>query len=263
MKLFPGQQPQEIFQHRMMAMTLQQRGLFAWSKREYRHVIGKGLPTGELTLRTQYQLSEMMHDQAEDLDAAEVLQQVIQAVGAGRPAEAPVAGRTMGEVRSRMDFFLACHWEAKGDQGKRREYLAKALADDPTDIDVLIGCYRLPDATREYRDKIHGLIERAGADLRDKISDEPENAANYNQLAWLIGNTEGNQDEALQLSEKLVESSPDAGGYFDTLARVYFAKHDYANAVKYQTKAAEIDPHSGQILRQLDVFRRKRDEMKK
>ena len=258
-KLFPGQQPQEIFQHRMMAMSLEQRGLFAWSKREFRHVIDQGLPTAELTLRTQYQLSEMLHDQAEDIEAAEGLQQVVQAVGAGRPAEAQVAGRTLGEVRSRMDFFFACHWDAKGDQAKRREYLAKALADDPGDIDVLIGCYRLPDATREYRDKIRGLIEKAAADLRDKISDEPENAANYNQFAWLIGNTEGNQDEALQYSKKSVELSPEAGGYFDTLARVYFAKHDYQSAVKYQTKAAELDPHSGQILRQLELFRKKRE----
>jgi hypothetical protein len=45
------------------------------------------------------------------------------------------------------------------------------------------------------------------------------------------------------------------GQYLDTLAHCYFAKQDYATAVKYQTEAAKLDPHTQAISRQLDVFR--------
>ena len=44
-------------------------------------------------------------------------------------------------------------------------------------------------------------------------------------------------------------------GYLDTLGRCYYAVGDYANAVKFQSQAIELDPHSGQMNRQLVVFR--------
>ena len=56
---------------------------------------------------------------------------------------------------------------------------------------------------------------------------------------------------------------PTEGGFYDTLARCCFAKGDLDNAVKQQTKAAELEPHSGLIQRQLDFFRKKREEKKK
>jgi tetratricopeptide (TPR) repeat protein len=42
----------------------------------------------------------------------------------------------------------------------------------------------------------------------------------------------------------------------DTLARCYAAKKDFANAVKYQSRAAEIDPYSHQIARSLGEYRK-------
>ena len=263
LSLHPGKRNEDLIQHLVAGANLQQRGIFPWSKREFRYVISTGPATGNITQTAQFRLSELMHDQAEELEAAEVLQQVLQAVGANRPAEAQVSDRTVGEIRSRMHYFTACHWQAKGDRVKHREYLDKALAACPSDIDVLIACHKLPDVTPEYRQKILKFIEQAAADLREKISDVPDNPSNYNQFAWLIGNTEGNLDEALRYSKKSLELTPDAGGYYDTLAHVYFTKGDYENAVKQQTKAAELDPHSGQILRELGMFRKKLAEKKK
>ena len=90
----------------------------------------------------------------------------------------------------------------------------------------------------------------------------PTEATSYNQFAWLVGNTEGDFDEALRYSKKSIELKPGYGGYYDTLAHVYFAKGDYENALKTQTKAAELEPHSGQIARKLAVFRKKWEEEK-
>ena len=98
--------------------------------------------------------------------------------------------------------------------------------------------------------------------LRDAIVEDPESAAAFNQYAWLVGNTAGDLDEALKCSLKSLELEPETGGYYDTLAHVYFAKGDYENAVKSQTKAAELDPHSGVIRRKLELFREKLKEKK-
>ncbi len=142
---------------------------------------------------------------------------------------------------------------------------------DPGDVDVLIACYRLAEQPPEYHAKIVALIKKEAAASheliaetasREQTAEESELASLYNQFAWLIGNTEGDLDEALKYSRKSVELIPTEGGFYDTLARVYFAKGDLENAVKQQTKAAELEPHSGLIRRQLEFFRKKREEQK-
>jgi hypothetical protein len=50
------------------------------------------------------------------------------------------------------------------------------------------------------------------------------------------------------------------GGYLDTLAHCYAAKKDYKTALKHQTRAAELEPHSGEIRRALERFKRLREE---
>ena len=253
---------QDLIRHLYIATVLQQRGQFAWAKREFRYVTASSAAANDVATRAQFSFAEMLHDQGEDKEAAEVLQQMTQAAGANRPREARLTGRTLGETRSRMYYFFACHAISQGDRAKQREYLDKALGEDSADLDVLIACYHLPDAAPDYRDKIRKLIRKAADDLHEAINEDPEVATNYNQLAWLVGNTEGDLDEALQYSKKSLELSPDAGGYYDTLAHVYFAKGDYDNAVKSQSKAAEMDPHSGQIIRKLAIFRKKLEEKK-
>ena len=81
-------------------------------------------------------------------------------------------------------------------------------------------------------------------------------ASANNQLAWLVSNTTGDFDEALRCSHRSLELAPDTAGFLDTLGRCYYAKGDYENAVKHQTRAAELEPHSGQIRRQLELFKK-------
>ena len=79
-------------------------------------------------------------------------------------------------------------------------------------------------------------------------------ATDYNQFAWLVGNTYGDFDEAIRLSHKSLELRPDAGGFLDTLGHCYYAKGDLENAVKYQTQAVKLEPHTGLIQRKLNQF---------
>jgi tetratricopeptide (TPR) repeat protein len=254
-KLSPGRQVDEVVIHLMSAYHLRERGLFKWAQQEYRYVI-ETLPSGhQITATAQFGLSEMLHDQGEDLRAGEVLKPLVETIAkAGMAPDNKIAGRAPASIRSRMNHFFALHWGDKGDRQKQREYLEAAVAADPTDVDVLIACYRYPDATAEWKQKTREMIKKAADALRQQIANEPDEAVYYNQFAWLIGNTEGDFEEALKFSRKSLELDPDAGGYYDTLGRVYYGKGDYENAVKYQAKAAELDPHSGLIQKQLKLF---------
>jgi tetratricopeptide (TPR) repeat protein len=262
-RLHPGRQEEQLVHHYTVAQQLRQRGHVAWARREYEHVIAKGADEEELTVMSRVYLSDMLHDQCQDIDAAAALEKLVRAVDAGKVTEAMLYGREVRDIRSRQLYYAACGWAAKDNAAKQREYLQKALDANPEDIDVLIACYHLPGQPADYHAKIVGMVGKTAAKLHGAIAADPDDPLMYNQYAWLVGNTEGDFDEALRCARKSLELQPEEGGFYDTLAHVYFGKGDLANAVKYQTKAAQLDPHSGLIQNKLNLFRKKLEEKKK
>ena len=260
--LHSGKQEEQLIRHCAVAQQLRERGQFAWARREYEHVINQGGEEEELTVLSRLYLSEMFHEQGQDLDAAAVIEKLVKAIDSGKVGEAMLAGREIRDVRSRLPYFYACHWAAKNDAAKQKKYLDKAIEVNPEDVDALIACYHLANQPAAYHTKIIGLVEKAAAKLHQAIAVDPDSPTPYNQYAWLVGNTEGDFDEALRCSRKSLELQPEEGGYYDTLAHVYFGKGDYENAVKYQSKAAQLEPHSGLIQQKLKVFRKKLAEKK-
>jgi len=144
---------------------------------------------------------------------------------------------------------------------------------------VLIALYRLPNQSPERQKKTRGLLEDAAKGFREEIQawrtaleradNEREQqdfgrmlATAYNQLAWLIGNTTGDYQEALQFSLRSLELRPGEAGHMDTLGRCYYAVGDVASAVKTQQEACRIDPHSGALRRQLDFFLKEQEKAK-
>jgi Flp pilus assembly protein TadD len=248
-----GNQPAQLIMHWETAQALQHRGLFKWADEEYRQLIEANIP--ELAFDAQRRRAEMWHDQGENLDAAEALQQALKLIEQIGPANLTYADTTPEELRARMNYFRACHWQDQADPEKHAKYLKAALESDPTEIDVLIACWKLKDQTPEFHERVGELIDHAAAALRSKIGNPPEDASACNQFAWLVGNSTGDFDEALSYSLKALDLLPDSGAFYDTLAHVYFAKGDVENAVKNQARAAELEPHSGLIRRQLEVFR--------
>jgi tetratricopeptide (TPR) repeat protein len=281
----PGREEIRLYNRAQIAQRLSKRGLFPWARREFEYIIAQGDSNNMTSIDAQWTFSEMLHDQGEDLTAANVLEVMLKkADSKTNPAAAArvgdtlqrlylfrrktnnpgrIADLTISELRARVYYLQACHWDQAGDPAKKRECLEKAAQLEPCDIDVLIACYRLPDQTPEYQKKIKELIRQTADDIRVEISAQPDNPSLYNQFAWLVGNTEGNFDEALKYSQKSLELAPGNGGLYDTMARVYYAKGDYENALKNQEKAAELEPHSGQIAKQLELFRKAREEHRK
>ena len=275
--------PDEPSAHVVAAFSLQDRGLLEWAEREYRHVIKLGPAGSDHELRSRLLLSEMLHDLGKEQPAAKVLQGAVDTCEKD-PAAVEVLrnrlGRELGSIKSRMYYFYSRQDVADGDRKKQMERLEEAVKADPTDADVLIAMHRVPNASEEWKKKTLGQIDRATGHFRDKIAEwtrqsaeapsEPireyanrQLASMNNQFAWLVGNTVGDYDEALRCSKRSLELRPNTGGYLDTLGRCYFAKGDLENAVKYQSRAAELEPHSEQIQRQLDLFKKALAESKK
>ena len=148
----------------------------------------------------------------------------------------------------------------QGDDKAYAEFLKQGIKADPTDADVLIGLYKLPNQDPADLKQTKDLIAKAVEQSRNIIEEIPDDPMAYNQLAWLVGNTEGDFDEAIALSQKSIElkraNEPSSvGGYLDTLAHCYYGKGDYEHAVSTQEEAAKLEPHSQAIARQLKVFK--------
>ena len=268
--------PENQDAHLLVAIKLQDLGLHDWSEREFRHVI-KLSPAGSVhDFRARFYLSEMLHDQAKELAAAEALQPICDLMDKDASAKETCAraGRPDSEgVYSRMHFFYACAATEKGQAAEAEARLDKAISHDPSDVDAIIALFRLPNPSDERKAKTQALIDSTAKQFRMQLEVFKQNAEqnpneqsqNYynqqvalmcNQLAWLVGNTTGDYDEAVRLSQRSLEIRPDYPGYLDTLGRCYFAKGDLDNAVKYQSQAVKLDPHSGQIRRQLELFKK-------
>jgi tetratricopeptide (TPR) repeat protein len=259
-----GDNPQE---HASVVDRLVERGLVEWADRELRQIIALG-PVGSVTdVRARRFLADSLHDRRRDREAAEVLKGLLDAADADPMVMQRMrAARQPGEVtisllRSSMNFYFACDAEDQSDSARQRQFLDKALEQDRTNVDVLIALYRASREQPQQRAQFLALIKDVIETCRGQIENAPDEPTFYNQIAWLVANTEGDVDEAIRLSHKSVdlaraegESPKRVGGLLDTLGHCYFAKKDYANAVKYQTEAATLDPHTASIARQLKVF---------
>ena len=268
--------PDDVQHHYRLAVLLQQRGLFPWAEQEFRYLLEHVAEDSLIQLDVRYSLSEMLHDIGKEQSAGEVLKGAVDLLARNAQArELPL--RSPGAWTSRMHYFFAQDHLGKGEFAEARKRLELGVAADPTDADVLIALYRLPEQSEEQKTLTRKLIA-AAAEMFDKemekfkrANDNPadpfggtrEYVTACNQYAWLVSNTFGDFDKALQASHKSVEIRPEAGGYFDTLGRCYYAKGDFDNAIKYQARALKLDPHSGQIKRQLELFQKAKAEKEK
>jgi len=170
---------------------------------------------------------------------------------------------TLGLIRSTMNYYLACQAASQNDLARQREELEKAFAQDKTNVDVLIALYRVTENDPGRRAEILKSVREVVDECRSQIERSPEETTTYyNQVAWLVANTEGDLDEAIRYSHKAVELARTdgeppkrVGGLLDTLAHCYYAKKDFSNAVRYQEEAVQLDPHTQAIGRQLKTFR--------
>ncbi len=267
--------PDSLEEHQLVGTRLQELGLHEWAEREFRHVI-KSAPAGSVVeFKARFFLSELLHDQLKEQEAADMLKPVCDLMDKDEAAK-ETCGRARRDpegVYARMHYFYSCALADQQKFAEVEERLNQALAKDSTDADALIALYRLPNQSDERKAKTKALIDSTVTMFRQQLDQyqraadgaptgELQNAYNANvalmcnQLAWLIGNTYGDYAEAVRLSQRSLELRPDYPGYLDTLGRCYYAAGDLASAVKYQSQAVKLDPNSGQMRRQLEFFQK-------
>ena len=245
--------------HLEIAQHLQRQGAVEWSEREFRHVIQLGPPEGINAIYAGTLLADLLHDKGDDGAAATVLEETLanlaKANQAGGDAVDP-RGFLRKHVNTRFNYYRACSLAGDPDQAKQLEHLLEAAKHDPQDADVLIALHRLQNLSPEQRQQNEAWIATAAAEFRRQIADNPGDPLPYNQLAWLLSNTDRDLQEALKCSLESLKLRPDSAGFMDTLARCYFALQDYERAVEWQTKAVAGEPNSGLMKRQLELFQK-------
>jgi tetratricopeptide (TPR) repeat protein len=266
--------PENLEEHLVIGFSLEEkRGLHAWAQREYREVLKSAAAGSVADFKARFRLSELLHDQAQELPAAEALKPICDLMQKDEAAKEAClrAYRSPEGVIARMHYFYACHFHEQKDWSQERKHLGLAIESDPTDADALISMYRLPEADAAWKEKTQKAIEEStelfskeieewqqrydAADneqVQSGSSDQLSQACN--QYAWLVGNTFGDFDRAVRMSHKSLELRPNTYSYLDTLGRAYYGKGDLRNAVKYQSQAVKLSPYSGQIRRQLEFF---------
>jgi tetratricopeptide (TPR) repeat protein len=254
-----------------MARDLEIDDRYHWAVREYRRAIDGQQPDAPEAVLARIALAALMHDHGDDKDAADVLAPFVQSVQEnGNLSQQYERLRQYMEARYEFElaeaktlaaqyhYYRACQFEAQKDFSAQRKELQVAIEADPTDADVLIAMYRLPDADENWRAETKKRI----AELRDafqrQIEANPGEASAYNQWAWLVSNTEGDFPQAIRYSHRSLELNTNgessAASFLDTLGRCYYAAGDYQNAVKYQRQAVEKVPYLKVMRRQLELF---------
>lgn len=272
-------------EHLVAAKSLTDRGLLEFAEQEYRMVIeaaGAGGPAFNQVMEFQarFELAEMLHDFSRDLPAGEVLKPAVEkmfppgkdpAEGESARENAQRARRAPDGIRARMHYFYALHYREQKDLAKAKAELKSALDGDGADADVLIAYFRLPNLDDAEQTDIRARVQESIDEYRDGMKNgeealkeadseaEKQQALNYialecNQFAWLVSNTFGDFEAAAKASHRSLDIKPEEGGYWDTLGRCYYAKGDLEGAIKHQQHAVKLQPHSGQIRKQLEFF---------
>jgi hypothetical protein len=258
--------------------------LSKWAEAEYRQVLTIVMPGSQHEFTARFKLAELLHDRLQEQAAAETLKPIVELLqkddnGNAKDTWNHVTTELPPEgLVARYNFFWACHFHAKSDYAEEHKHLKAASDAYFKDADVLIAMYRLPGADDAWKamtkEKIelvateyHREVEEARMTL-DAADDERSKQlamqyyAHYcNQYAWLVGNTFGDHQQAVKLSQdaakicqQLPEIKSNLAGYLDTLGRAYYGAGDVANAVKSQGMAVALNSVSGQIRRQYDFF---------
>jgi tetratricopeptide (TPR) repeat protein len=256
---------QALDEHFRNGVFLHESGMLTWSEREFQRIIQRApVWTIKGVEARSYYVMQLLKDQARYQDAADALLPLVERVeqdGAFRKSLIGTRGLTRpDDFRVELDYCRAMSLREK-DMEQARKFFRDSLKADPFNPDTLIGMYELPgDASwkSEVETRIAAATEKLEATIRQeenaRRASDPNFVTYYNNYAWLVSNTIGDQELALKRAKKAVELAPGSGGEMDTYARCLFRNGKLEEAIAMQTRAVERLPHSAQLKRQLEFF---------
>ncbi len=274
----------DFYEHNECADLIASRGHHDWAEREWYAVVEAAKPVDIESLLARTSLAMYrLNDRLEHKAAADMLAEAIDAIEANPQVlqyyetqiYAKNKQRLLGyleQARANRDFFLAAHFASLGEHEREREYLEKAFVREPANPDIIIAMYHSKDADEAHRKKTLARLQSVKSGLEKDINEfkrkvrrsSPELnrylAHKYNHWAWLISNTEGDFDKAVQYSQQSLEFQPGSPSYLDTLGRCHYSAGNVEAALEAQREAVSQQPHLLVMQRQLQLFE---DELQK
>lgn len=260
------------------AFSLEKRGLFDWSEREYQETLKNSRLLDNVGLAARYFYSDMLHDIGRTEDAGNVWKEILEeleSIGESyrQQLHAQLDLANLSDpagVISQAYYYQGQALADKGEIVQAKIKLNYAFDNDPDNADVLIAMYHLEGDEQWKRTVLQRIrtcadyfqsqmiqkeqdMDIAGGPLSAATS-RTQLATMNNQYAWLISNTEGDLQLALRCSLRSLELQPNTSTYLDTLGRCYYAVGDYENAIKFQRQAVEMEPFAMSMKRQLQLF---------
>lgn len=267
-KLSPKELEETAQAHRLIGEKLEQRGLFHWAENEFRQIIDALEIDSEPAYTTRVHLSRMLGELQQFEAAAAALQPLTERIEKDDKFKQRLSSVLFAynRIKSDQEFYLAQAMIRDGKTEQAKPLLKRAFSMNPENIDVLIAMYRLegpPAWDEEVRETLRETIRRVDMDVRSaqlqvrqggrfRLASEILGAG-LNQYAWLVSNTEGDYQKALDYSLQSLEIDADAAK-MDTCARCYFALGQLQEAVRMQRRALRLMPHSPPMVRQLNEF---------
>ena len=256
--------------HIEIAAELVQRGLFRWAEQEFEIVIDRLPVDTAVSSFARLRLAEMFGEMQRHADVVRTLTPLTERISQDDEFRERLIARRFSytDVQSNLDFHRGLLMIQQGDSEAAKPVLRKAYDMDKDNIDILIAMYRL-DGDEQWRESVANILDEQIRMAQSEIDDARNNmqrlgpfrtsdlelAQHLNAYAWLVSNTAGDTDKALRYSKESLRISPGRSALMDTCARCYFAVGDLEAAVKMQTEACELTPHSPPLLRQLKEFR--------
>jgi tetratricopeptide (TPR) repeat protein len=258
-----------------VAEALINRGSFEWAEAELRESLSGREDSPEFaTILTLTLLSQMLHELDRDAEASEVLKKFAHRYENERLFQ--MQTETNGaDIPSNYHLFAANDLAKNGKHAEARESYSKAIELAPDNVDALIGLARLPENEEEKQMRLQDQsevvnalrkeIEGVDQDLRlaapmFQTSEKRRLANQLNTFAWLVANTQGDQQEALLMSRRACALAPDRSAYLDTLAHCFEKQGDFESALRAQRKAVALEPHQPSLQRALKRFEEKAKE---
>ena len=141
------------------------------------------------------------------------------------------AGLKLGAV---PELALKAHaaMTASGKNAEADRFAATWMKEQPKDpkVPFYLGDLALVRKDFNAAEKLYQTVLRI----------EPNNAAAYNNLAWVSGQLR--KDNAVEYAEKAIGLQPNQPAFLDTLAMLLSEKNEYIRAVDIQTQALALQP---------------------
>ena len=250
--------PQNPEQHLFVGAYLMQLHWLNWAASEFRRVlemVGSDERDRAFEITARLRLADICAHRRQPDKEAEQLETAMHLYEAFQE-KAGAGGAITDQINNLKCRLLLIEAERQGKTGRLAEQekalreTLKLAPNHPDAVIALVELLRKRGAAREAAE----LVKTSSEFYRGQIAEQPDDAEGYNNLAWLLANTETSLQEALKCSHKSLELQPDTAAYLDTLAEVHLRLGQAARAVEFQKQAVAMEPENLDLADRLKKF---------